>query len=159
MAKTTFTAEPGKQEVVLTRVFDAPRELIFKTMADPNLVPQWWGPKYLSTTVEKMDMRPGETWRFVQRDQAGNEFGFHGVYHEVKPPERMVYTFEFEGVPGHVILETVTLEEFEGKTKLTDQAVFQSVEDRNGMVQAGMEGGATEGMERLADLLLKTVHA
>lgn len=152
---TTLIAEPGVQQIVLTRVFDAPRELVYKAMTDPTLIPNWWGPRRLSTIVEKMDVTPGGTWRFVQRDPEGQEFAFHGVYHEVQPPERLVYTFEFEGAPGHVLLETVTFEELDGKTKLTDTSVFQSVEDRDAMVQAGMESGAKESMDRLAELLAK----
>ena len=155
MQKTNLTAEPGKQEIVITRVFDAPRDLVFKTYTDPNLVPQWWGPKNLTTTVDKMDVRPGGVWRFVHRDAKGNEYAFHGVYHESMPPERLVYTFEFEGIPGHVLLETVTFEEHDGKTRLTDKSVFQTVEDRDGMLRSGMEQGAAETMERFAELLAR----
>jgi len=152
---TTLVAEPGRQEIVLRRVLDAPRELVFKTMTDPSLIPNWWGLKGLTTVVEKMDVRPGGAWRLVQRDPDGNEFAFNGVYHEVLPPERLVYTFEFEGVPGHVLLETVTFEELDGKTRLTDRSVFQTVEDRDAMVQSGMESGAKETMDRLAELLAR----
>jgi len=154
-AKTDFIVEPGKQEITFTRVFDAPRDAVFKTCEDPDLLPQWWGPKYLTTTVEKMDVRPGGVWRIVQRDPNGNEYGFHGVYHEVAPPERVVRTFEFEGMPGHVTLETVTLEDLGGKTKMTTKSVFQTVEDRDGMFASGMEGGVNESMDRLAELLAK----
>ena len=80
---------------------------------------------------------------------------FHGVYHQITPPERLVYTFEFEGMPGHVMLETVSFADYEDKTKVTDQLVFQSVEDRDGMLSAGMESGQSESMERLAELLVK----
>jgi uncharacterized protein YndB with AHSA1/START domain len=153
MAKTEYQIEPGTHEIVITRVFDAPRDLVFKAMTDPNAVPKWWGPRDLSTTIDKMEARPGGEWRFVQRDKAGNEFAFRGVYHEVKGPERTVQTFEFEGVPGHVALDTATFEEVEGKTRLRQQSVFQSVADRDGMVQSGMEKGATESMDRLAELL------
>lgn len=156
MAKTTITAEPGKQEVVITRTFDAPRDLVFKTITDPTLVPQWWGPKRFTTIVDRMEMRPGGIWRYIQRDAEGNEYAFHGVYHEIVSPERIVQTFEFEGVPGHVSLETVMLEEQNGKTKWTSTAVFQSLEDRDGMVQSGMEGGAIELMDRLAELVEKS---
>ncbi len=153
MTKTDFVAEPGRQEVIITRVFDAPRELVFKTYTDPNLIPQWWGPKSLTTTVEKMDVRPGGVWRFVQRDAGGNEYAFNGVFHQIVPPERLVRTFEFEGMPGHVLLETVTLEDLDGKTKVTGRSVFQTVEDRDGMLESGMEGGAAETMDRLSELL------
>ena len=153
MTKPDYTIEPGKQEIVMTRTFDAPRDLVFKTMTDPNLIPKWWGPRYLTTTVDEMDLRPGGRWRYLQRDPQGNEHAFHGVYHDITAPERLVFTFEYEGVPGHVLLDTVTLEDVDGKTKLTDQSVFQSVADRDGMVQSGMESGATETMDRLEELL------
>jgi uncharacterized protein YndB with AHSA1/START domain len=153
MTKPDYSIEPGKQEIVMTRTFDAPRDLVFKTMTDPNLIPRWWGPRYLTTTVDEMDLRPGGRWRYLQRDPQGNEHAFHGVYHDITAPERLVFTFEYEGVPGHVLLDTVTLEEVDGKTRLTDQSVFQSVADRDGMVQSGMESGATEMMERLEELL------
>jgi uncharacterized protein YndB with AHSA1/START domain len=107
----------------------------------------------LPPLFDQMDVRPGGTWRFVQRDPDGNEFAFNGVYHSIVPPERVVDTFEFEGMPDHVLLETVTFEEHEGKTKLTNRSVFQTVEDRNGALQSGMEAGAAETMDRLGELL------
>jgi len=143
------------REVVITRIFDAPRELVFKASTDPNLIPQWWGPKRFATTVEKMEVKPGGVWRFIQLDQDGNKYAFNGAYREIVPPEREVHTFEFEGMPGHVILETSTLEEFEGKTKLTVTDLFQSVEDRDGMFNSGMKEGSTESMDRLEKLLKK----
>jgi uncharacterized protein YndB with AHSA1/START domain len=152
---TRIIAEPRKQEVIITRVFDAPRNLVFKAYTDPNLIPQWWGPKRFTTTIDKMDVKPGGLWRFVQRDTAGNEYAFHGVYHEILSPERLVDTFEFEGMPGHVSLETLTLEEIGGKTKVTGRSVFQTVEDRNDMLKSGMEEGVFETMDRLAELLGK----
>ena len=111
------------------------------------------GVRSLTTIVDKMDVRPGGLWRFVQRGPDGNEYAFKGEYREIVPPERLVYTFEFEGMPGHVILETVTFEEHDGKTKLTDRSLFQSGEDRDGMLSSGMEQGAAETMDRLAVLL------
>ncbi len=153
MSKTTFIAEPGKQEVVMTSTFDAPCEVVFKVYSDPKLIPQWWGPADLTTTVEIMELKPGGRWRFVQRDAAGNAYAFHGVYHAVEPSERLVSTFEYEGTPGHVILETLTFEGHNGLTHLTDQSVYQSVADRDGMLAEGMESGATESMQRLAELL------
>jgi uncharacterized protein YndB with AHSA1/START domain len=155
MTETVLIAEPGKQEIVVTRVFDAPRELVFKTITDPDLIPQWWGPKYLTTTVERMEVKPGGIWRYIQKDAKGNEYAFQGVYHGIDAPERLVYTFEFEGIPGHVLLETVRLKDQNGKTKMIDQSVFQSVEDRDGMLTSGMEEGANETMDRLTGLLSK----
>lgn len=153
MNESTWTIEPGKQEIIMTREFDAPRDLVFETITDPDLIPRWWGPRRETTKVDEMDVRPGGRWRYVLSDPEGHEFAFHGVYHDITAPEGMVLTFEYEGVPGHVLLETVTLEEVDGRTKLTDQSVFQSVADRDGMVQSGMETGATEMMDRLGELL------
>ncbi len=153
MAKTHSTAEPGRQDIVTTRIFDAPRDLVWRAVTDPEFIPRWWGPRSLTTTVEQMDVRPGGIWRFVQRDAEGNEYAFRGVYHDITPPERLIYTFEFEGMPGHVLLETVTLEDLNGRTKMTDRSVFQTVEDRDGMLASGMEEGAAESMDRFAELL------
>lgn len=143
---------PSDLEIVMTRTFNAPREMVFKASTKPEHVAQWWGPRGF-TTVCEIDLRPGGHWRFVQRGPDGNEYAFHGVYREVVPPERLVYTFEFEGMPGHVALETVTLQEHDGKTKMTDKLLFKSVEDRNGMLQSGMESGAAETWERLDEHL------
>jgi uncharacterized protein YndB with AHSA1/START domain len=154
--QTTITAEPGKQEIVITREFDAPRELVFKTLMNPDRLSQWWGPRYLTTIVDKMDVRPGGQWRFINRDAEGNEYAFHGVYHEVLAPERVIDTFEFEGLPetGHVTLETMRLEELPGgRTRLVAQSVFQSVADRDGMLQSGAESGVKDTYDRLAELL------
>lgn len=150
MSKTTVTAEPGKQDFTITRTFDAPRELVFKLYTDPDRVAQWWGP---GTVVQEMEPRSGGRWRFVQRDDDGNEYGFHGVYHDITAPERVVNTFEFEGMPGHVLLETITFSEENGKTTYHSQSVFQSVEDRDGMLMSGMEEGASASLDRLEALL------
>ncbi len=155
---THILAEPGKQEMVITREFDAPRELVFKAVTDPKLVPQWWGPRYLSTEVDKMDVRPGGQWRFINRDAEGNEYAFHGVYHEVLAPSRVIDTFEFEGLPetGHVVLETIKFEDLPGgRTRLIAQSVFQSVADRDGALQSGMESGVNDTYDRLEELLKK----
>jgi uncharacterized protein YndB with AHSA1/START domain len=155
MGKTNFVIEPGKQEIVITRVFDAPRELVFKAFTDPTSLPQWWGPRNLTTIIDKMELRPGGVWRYVSHEADGTAYGFHGVYHDVVWPERLVQTFEFEGTPGHVSLDTATFEEQDGKTKLTAKSVFQSLADRDAMVQSGMQEGSSEGMDRLAELVEK----
>ena len=159
--KTTVIAEPGKQEMTITREFNAPPELVFRVITDPELLPQWWGPRYLTTLVDKMDVRSGGQWRYIQRDEQGNEYGFHGVYHEVLAPERIIDTFEFEGLPetGHVAMETMKLEALPGgRTRLTTQSVFQSLADRDGALQSGMESGINETYNRLDDLLEKLNH-
>lgn len=149
--------EPGKQEILIEREFEAPRELVFKALTDPKLYAQWIGPRGLTTNIETFESKNGGSWRFTQKDQNGNEFAFHGVNHEVCP-ERIISTFEFEGLPepGHVLLDTLKLEKLPGnRTKLTDQSVFQSVEDRDGMMQSGMEQGVNESYERLDEVLEK----
>lgn len=154
--KTVITAEPGKQELFITREFDAPRELVFKAHTDPELYAQWLGPRGLSTTFEMFEPVSGGCWRFVQKDENGNEFRFHGVSHDVTAPERIIGTFEFDGLPesGHVLLETTTFEALPGgRTRITAHSVFQSVEDRDGMVAAGMETGVVDGYERLDEIL------
>lgn len=153
MTATELVVEPGRQEIVMTRTFEAPRELVFKTITDPDLVPRWWGPRDLTTTVDEMDVRPGGRWRYLQTDGDGHVHAFHGVYHEVSPPERLVCTFEYEGTPGHIVLQTMSLEDLGGRTRLTTQSVFQSLADRDGMVASGMERGAYDMMDRLAELL------
>jgi len=153
MAKTEYVIEPGKQEFTVTRVFNAPRELVFKAFTDPALLPRWWGPSSLTTTVDQMDVRAGGSWRFIQRDPQGTTHAFRGVYHDVVAPERMVATFEYEPVAGHVSLVSARFESLGDRTRLVQHQVFESVADRDGMVGAGMQKGSDESMDRLEALL------
>ena len=153
MGKINLVAEPGKHEIRMSRDFNAPRELVFKAMTDPELVGKWWGLNSSTTIVDKMDVKPGGVWRYVERQADGREDAFHGVYHEVTAPERIVNTFEYEGMPGHVLMATVTLEEYDGKTRMVESSIFQSVEDRDGMLQSGMETGANQSWDSLEELL------
>jgi uncharacterized protein YndB with AHSA1/START domain len=156
--KTRLVAEPGRQDIVITRRFDVGREPLFTALTDPELIPLWCGaPGEPNTAVDHMDVRPGGSWRwrFIDPGQAGSGVGLHGVYHAVVRPEQLVYTFEFEGVPGHVLLRTVTLEDQGVKTLLTEQSVFQSVEDRDGMLQSGIQVGTVSSWDRLEALLRK----
>ncbi|TLX95948.1 MAG: ATPase [Thaumarchaeota archaeon] len=158
MNKTKITAESGRQELFITREFDAPRELVFKAFTDPKLYTQWLGPRRYTMNLEKFEPRSGGMWRYTHKDKDGNEFGFHGVYHEVLAPERMIDTFEFEGLPekGHVSLETAKFMELPGgRTRVTMQSVFQSIADRDGMMQSGMEEGVNDSFDRLDELLEK----
>jgi uncharacterized protein YndB with AHSA1/START domain len=156
--QTQIIAEKGKQELFIIREFEAPRDMVFKVFSDPELLVQWLGPKNLTMKIDKLDNRSGGEWRFIHTDAKGQEYGFRGVTHEVAAPERMIRTFEFEGLPerGHVSLEFLTLETLAGeRTKATIQAVFKSVADRDGLVQSGMEKGVVEGHERIDELLTK----
>lgn len=153
--KLVVTAEPGKQEVIVTREFDAPRDLVFKAHTNPKLYCQWLGPRGYEMVLETFEPYSGGRYRYIHKDSNGNEFAFHGVFHEISE-ERMIQTFEFEGLPepGHVTLDTMRLEALPGnRTRVTVQSVFQSVADRDGMVQSGMEHGMREGYERLDELL------
>jgi uncharacterized protein YndB with AHSA1/START domain len=155
--KTTITVEPGKQELSITREFDAPRDLVYKAHIDPDLYVQWLGPRGYEMILETFEPHSGGRYRYIHKDTDGSEYGFHGVFHEMSE-DLMIQTFEFEGLPerGHVVLDTMRLDELPGgRTRVTIQSVYQSVSDRDGMVQSGMERGVNEGYERLDELLEK----
>ncbi|HOB59449.1 MAG TPA: SRPBCC domain-containing protein [Methanoregulaceae archaeon] len=152
--KNVLVIEPGKP-ASLTRIFDAPPERLFSAVTDPARIPLWWGPGNLTTIVDTMDARSGGSWRFIQRDADGNEYAFHGVYHEVSP-RRIVQTLEFEGMPGHVQLEVITFEEVDGKTKMVDKSVIETPEDvEDEMLKSAMAEGWMETIDRLAELVEK----
>lgn len=156
--ETKIIAEPGKQELFIIREFDAPRELVFKAHVDPELYVQWLGPKDLVMTLAQFEPKDGGSYRYSHKDDKGNAYSFRGVYHEVTAPERIIGTFEFEGLPekGHVEFNIANFEALPGgRTRLTGQAVYRSVADRDAMLKSGMEKGVNEGYERLDDLLAK----
>ena len=154
--KTRIIAEKDKQELFIIREFDAQRELVFKAFSDADILVQWVGPREMGMRYEKFEPKTGGSYRYLQSLPNGMEFGFHGVCHEHLAPERIIQTFEFEGLPekGHVVLETTQFEELpEDKTRVTVQSVFQSVADRDGMIQHGMERGVVDSFEKLDDLI------
>jgi uncharacterized protein YndB with AHSA1/START domain len=153
MTGATTITTPTDREIVSERVFGAPRERVFEAYTDPHLIPQWWGPRRMTTIVDHMDVRPGGTWRFVAHDPDGGEQGFRGIYREVTPPKRIVQTFEWEGMPGHVIVETATFEDLGERTRARTTSLFHTTEERDGMLASGMEGGLSESHERLTELL------
>jgi uncharacterized protein YndB with AHSA1/START domain len=154
MSKNNLVVEREKLQFSMSRVFNGSREQLWKAFTDPDLIPKWWGPRYLTTVVDKMEVRVGGVWRYIHTDAQGNTFGFNGVYQEIQPPERLTYTFEFEPMAGHISTETVILEELpEGKTRITTRTVFNTIEDLEGMLQSGMEGGAVETWDRLEELV------
>ena len=144
---------PTDREIVMTRDIHAPRELVFEAHSSCEHLSRWWGPRRYEVADCDIDFRPGGAWRMVHRGSEGQEFGFHGEFKEIVPPERITWTFEFEGMPGHVSVQTVEFQEHDGVTTLTSTAVFDSVEDRDGMLQSGMEEGAAESMDRLEEYL------
>lgn len=144
---------PSDREIRMTRVFDAPRDLVFEAHTSCEHMSHWWGPRKYEVSSCEIDFRPGGAWRIVQRGPDGDEHGFRGEFREIVRPERITWTFEYEGMPGHVSVDTLTLEEQDGKTILTANSVFDSVEDRDGMLQSGMESGAAETWDRLGEYL------
>ena len=150
---TTKVTLPSDLEIQVTREFDAPREVVYKAMTDPKLIPQWWGPRRDATTVDKMEVRPGGKWRFVSTGPNGT-YAFRGEYREIIPGEKIVQTFEFEPMAGHISVETGTLTDLPGgRTLFTTRSAFTSKEDRDGMVQSGMESGLRETYDRFDELL------
>jgi uncharacterized protein YndB with AHSA1/START domain len=157
--QTKVTATPGGREVIIEREFDAPREKVWQAWTDPELMKKWLGPRKYEMSVEKYEFKPGGSYRYIHKGDDG-EFAFHGVFHGIYPNEKAIQTFEFEGLPepGHVSLDTLTLENLgNGKTKATTISVFQTPQDRDGMIQSGMEKGVTEGYERLDELLVSNL--
>jgi len=148
--KLTVTT-PSDREIVLTRVLDAPRALVFEAHSKCEHVQRWFA---RGNPMDcEMDFRTGGRYRFVEHAPDGNAYAFRGEYREIVAPERIVQTFEFEGTPGHVAVETIVFTEHDGKTTLTSTSVFDSVEDRDGMLASGMETGAAEALDALAELL------
>ena len=143
---------PSDREIVMTRTFDAPRRFVFEALSKCEHLKHWWGPRRYEVAECQLDFRPGGKWRIVHRGPDG-EFGFRGEIREIVPNERVVQTFEYEGMPGHISVETLTLTEKDGKTIYTTRSVFDSKEDRDGMLQSGMEEGANESMDRLEEYL------
>lgn len=154
-SRTLTLTTPSDREIVMERVFDAPRELVFEAHSSCEHLDKWWGPRKYSFELCEMDFRPGGKYRFLHRGPDGvEEHGFRGEYREIMPPAKIVWTFEWEGMPGHVSVDTLTLDDLgDSKTKLTTHSLFDSKEDRDGMLQTGMEAGAAESWDRLAELL------
>lgn len=150
----TTISTPSDREIASERIFDAPRERVFAAYTDPELIARWWGPRGTSTSVEQLDVRPGGVWRFVIRnDSDGKQSAFKGVYREVAPPERIVQSFEWEGMPGHVVIETASFEALGERTRVRGVSLFHTTEERDGMLASGMEKGLSDSHDRLAELL------
>lgn len=152
-AITRVTAEPGTPFIEITRDFAAPVELLFRVHTEPDLLAQWLGPRKYTMIVERYEVRDGGVYRYVHRGADGVEHGFRGVFHGTPSLGGITQTFEYEGWPGHVSLETLHFDPIEGGTRLHIRSVYQSVEDRDGMVSSGMEDGVREGYERLDELV------
>ena len=155
MSETKIQAPDGVPFIDVSRAFAAPRDLVFRAFTEPELLIQWLGPDRYEMVIDEYDVRAGGSWRYVHRDPAGNEYGFHGVFHGDPSPAGFVQTFEFEGAPGHVSLDTLTLEERDGGTIVHTHSVYQSLEARNAMVENGMAEGMDAGFNKLDALLAR----
>ena len=149
--KATVTT-PTDREIRIERVFNASRDRVWQAMTDPELVAEWWG-RGNKLVIEKLEVKRGGHWRFVEHSAEGVH-GFEGRFREVTPPERVVQTFEWDGMPGYVIINTMTLEELgDDRTRMVTTSQFYSTEERDGMLQSGMEGGMNQSYEALDRLL------
>ncbi len=154
--ETTLTL-PSDREILMTRKFDAPREVVWDTITDPDLIPRWWGFRRDATEVKTMDVRPGGQWRYITHTSGGEDVDFHGEYREVAAPERLVYTFLYGDMPAGDGFVEITLVEQGGVTELRDRSVFGSKDERDAMIKTGMETGARETYDRLAELVASLV--
>ncbi len=151
-AQQASVTTPTVREIRIERIFNAARERVWQAMTEPELVAQWWG-RGNKLVIERMEVRRGGHWRFVEHGPEGIS-GFEGRYREVTPPERFVHTFEWDGMPGHVVIETVTLEELaDGRTRIVNTSLFHTTEERDGMLSSGMEQGLNQSYAALDRLL------
>lgn len=152
-ARTATVTTPGDREIHIEREFDAPRDQVFAAFLDPELIPEWWGPHGTTTTVDRMEPETGGSWRFVIKNEDGSETGFRGTYREVTAPERVVQTFEWEGMPGHVSVDTAEFIDLGDRTRVVATSLFHTGEERDGMIASGMEGGLNETYARFDAVL------
>lgn len=154
--ETQITVDDKVPLVRIIREFDAPPEKVFRAHTDPELLVQWLGPRDLEMEVVTFDCRTGGEWRYVHR-AGGEEYGFHGCFHDVRPNELIVQTFTFEGMPDGVALEKLVLEDLgDGRTRLVATSLVDSFEDRDAFVASGMETGVVQGYEKLDEVLAAT---
>jgi len=153
VAGKSVVTTPAEREIHIERIFDAPRDRVFAAHTDPELIPRWWGPRGTTTVVEELDARTGGMWRFAMRNEDGSETVFRGVFREVSAPERIVQTFEWDGMPGYVSVETATFEDLGDRTRIVSTSVFHTAEERDGFLESGMESGLNETYARLDELL------
>jgi uncharacterized protein YndB with AHSA1/START domain len=150
--RTATVTAPAEREIRVERIFDAPRERVFRAMTDPKLLAQWWG-RGNKLVVERLELVRGGHWRFVEHAPDGVH-GFEGRFREVTPPERLAMTFEWDGMPGYVAVNTITLHDLgDGRTKLVSTSLFHTAEERDGMLKSGMEGGMNQSYAALDRVL------
>ena len=151
---TLMVSTPSDREILMTRVFNAPRRLVFQAWTTPELFSRWFGPRGFTVPVCEMDLRPGGAWRCIMRSPDGVEMGMKGVYQEIVPYERLVSTEIYDDYEEYgASLNTLTLEEKDGVTTLTTRVLYPSMETRDAVIASGMEGGASQTLDRLEELL------
>jgi uncharacterized protein YndB with AHSA1/START domain/dihydrofolate reductase len=150
---TTLTADPGTPFIDVVREFEATPAQVFRASTDPELVTRWLGPRDIGMRVIEYDARTGGSYRYVHTDADGGEHRFRGVFHSVVPAERIIQTFEYEGWPDSVSVDTATYEDLGGRTRLHTHSVFPSVEARDTALESGMERGIVDSMDRLEELV------
>ena len=154
MNETTITAQPGTPFIDIEREFDATPAQVFRAWTDPELVPQWLGPSGTTATMIEYNATSGGRYRYIHRDESG-EYSFCGVFHAVVTNERIVQTFQYDGWPNDVALETLTFEDLGGRTRVHTHSVFPSVQSRDAMIESGMEHGVRDSMSRLDKVLAR----
>lgn len=149
--RATLTT-PTDRELRIERIFDAPRPRVWRAMTDPELVKQWWG-RGNPLTVERLEVERGGHWRFVEHSDDGDH-GFEGRFREVVPPEKLSMTFEWDGAPGHTVVQTIMLEDMgDNRTRMVSTSMFFTKEDCDAMMSSGMEGGMNESYQALDRVL------
>jgi uncharacterized protein YndB with AHSA1/START domain len=151
---TATVTLPADDQILITREFDAPRELVYKAWTTPELVKRWWSGQRGGVTSAEIDLRVGGMWRYVMEASEGFEVAFHGEYREIVPYERIVTTEVFEGMPDAQAVDTITFAEVDGRTILTMLVQHTSKEDRDGHINSGMEGGMQESMDALEQVAI-----
>jgi uncharacterized protein YndB with AHSA1/START domain len=151
-AARALVSAPSDREIRLERTFNANRDRVWKAMTEPELIAQWWG-RGNRLVIERFEFERGGHWRFIEHSDHG-QHGFEGRYREIVPNERIVSSFEWDGMPAHVAIQTMTLEQLaDGRTKLVTIALFHTAAERDGMMQSGMEGGANQSYDALDRVL------
>jgi uncharacterized protein YndB with AHSA1/START domain len=154
VGKTIFKVDKDQLQVRMERVYNASPERLYKAYTTAEDIMKWWGPRDYIKVIDKLDVRVGGAWRIVHTDSTGAEYAFNGVYKELDEPNKISQTFEWEGMPGHILVETSTFEDLgDGTTKVSTVSQYDNIEDLEGMVATGMETGAVEGTEQLAELV------
>jgi uncharacterized protein YndB with AHSA1/START domain len=155
--ETTIEADPNLPTIRIVRDFDAPRDKVFRAWTDPELVVQWLGPKSTEMRIDQWDARTGGNYRYAALQSGEEVAAFYGSFHEVRPSERLVQTFTWEGMPDGVSLETMTFEDLgDGRTRTIGLSVVENLEARDGIMASGMEVGVYEGYEKLDALLARS---